>query len=132
LGIRIEATFSALAEALADPPAGEMASQHELAALRRSLEEADRRLVLVDALLAEAPEDSDPGVLLCLQKLRRARADAASESEAVLSGVRQLRIPVGLLALAGDALPVRERWVELWARLAALDELSNLEGTYGP
>ncbi len=125
---RIESAFDALATALADPAAGDVASVGELAALRRSLVEADRRLALVDGLLAEAPSDPDPAVEASLARLRRARAHAASEAEAVLSGVLQLRIQVGLLALAGDALPVRERLVELRARVAALDELSGLEG----
>jgi hypothetical protein len=131
LGTRIAGAFAALADALDDPSAGGMASAVELAALRRSLEEADRRLALVDTLLAEAPQDSDPGVSHSLQRLRRARAHAASEAEAVLSGVLQLRIQVGLLALAGDALPVRERLLELRARVAALDELTGLESAHG-
>ncbi len=132
LGARIETAFSALAAALSDPSAAEMASQAELHALRRSLVEADRRLALVDGLLNEAPADPDPGVAHSLERLRRARAHAASEAEAVLSGVLQLRIQVGLLALAGDALPVRERLLELRARVAALDELTGLEDSHGP
>ena len=127
LGPRIAGTFTALEEALEDPSVGEMASHQELAALRRALEEADRRLALVDTLLAEAPDDPDPGVVRSLQRLRRARAHSESEAQAVLSGVLQLRIQVGLLALAGDALPVRERLQELRARVAALDEVTGLE-----
>lgn len=132
LGDRIDGAFRALNAALADPAAEEMASQEDLASLRDALVEADRRLALVDVLLREAPEDGDAGVARSLQRLRRARRHAASEAEAVLSGVLQLRIQVGLLALAGDAVPVRERLLELRARVAALDELSGLEDSHGP
>ncbi len=131
LAERIATAFASLEEALDDPSAGDVASQQELASLRRALEEADRRLDLVDRLLAEAPEGAAEGVERSHPRLRRARAHAASEAEAVLSGVLQLRIQVGLLALAGDTLPVRERLSELRARVAALDELAGLERVDG-
>jgi len=126
LGRRIDAAFDSLTEALADPSAEQVANHGELSALRSSLVEADRRLALVDTLLAEAPSDGPEDLRGSLTRLRAARAHAASEAEAVLSGVLQLRIQVGLRALAGDTVEVSGRLTELRARLSALDELGQL------
>jgi hypothetical protein len=59
--------------------------------------------------------------------LRRARTSAAAEVEAVLEGIVQLRLQIGLRSLAGNSVPVRERLRDLRARLAAVDELAQLE-----
>jgi hypothetical protein len=59
--------------------------------------------------------------------LRRAREHAHRELEAVLAGLLQLRVQLGLFTLAGESEPVRERLAELEARVAALAELSSVE-----
>lgn len=121
---RIEQVLDALDTTLRDPAAGDLAGDEDLVGLRASLLQADERLALVDKLLAE--DASDPWIARDLDALRTARDHAMAEVEAVLSGVVQLRIQVGLLALAGNAAPVRDRLRELRGRIGALEEVSRL------
>ncbi len=117
---RIDTCFTALRTALADPSATGIVTADELVSLEQALRRADGRIGMVDRLLAEEALRADP---LAVQ-LERARGLAADEIEAVLRGVVQLRVQVGLVALAGDTLPVRERLRELGARVRAIEEIS--------
>jgi hypothetical protein len=92
----------------------------ELVALDAALRRADARIATVDRLLGEEALRGDP----LAAQLERARDFAADEVEAVLRGVVQLRVQVGLVALAGDTVPVRDRMRELAARVRAIEELS--------
>jgi hypothetical protein len=117
---RIHGAFSALRAALADPGAAGVIGPDELTTLEASLHRADARIGMVDRLLAEEALRADP----LSAQLDRARGHAVDEVEAVLRGVVQLRVQVGLLALAGDTAPVRERLQELGARVRAIEEIS--------
>lgn len=117
---RISAAFAALRGALSEPAAASVVSPDELVALEGALRRADARIAMVDRLLQEDALSQDP----LSAQLTRARGHAADEVEAVLRGVVQLRVQVGLVALAGDTLPVRDRMRELGARVSALEELS--------
>ena len=117
---RIEACFGALRAALADPVAAGVVTAEELVALEAALRRADARIATVDRLLGEEALRGDP----LAAQLERARDFAADEVEAVLRGVVQLRVQVGLVALAGDTVPVRGRMRELAARVRAIEELS--------
>lgn len=118
---RIHTVFSALEQALQDPLAKELIQLQELEDLKRSLLHVDARIGMVDRLLA------DPMVAENGEALRRARAKAASELEASLMEVIQLRVQLGLVALAGDTAPVRARMGALSARVRALEELGLVE-----
>lgn len=113
---RIAEVFRALEATLEDPAAGEVPWDADLTGLRAALQRTDERLGLVDRLLAETP--SEP--------LRQARERACSEIEAVLEEVVQLRVQIGLAALAGNACSVRERLGELLLRAKALDEVTGI------
>jgi hypothetical protein len=117
---RIQDTFTALTSAMRDPAAEGLANAAELATLRASLLTVDARIGMVDRLLDDEGLRGDP----LGERLRDARGHAAAEVEAVLKGVVQLKLQVGLLALVGDTLPVRERMRELGARVRALEEIS--------
>jgi hypothetical protein len=117
---RITSCFAALRAALAEPTTASVIDTAEVAALHQALLRADARIAMVDRLLAEEALRADP----LADQLQRARAFAADEVEGVLRGVVQLRVQVGLVALAGDTLPVRERMRELGARVAAIEEIS--------
>ena len=119
---RIESAFAALREVLVDPAAGEVPWAADLDGLRQVLLRSDERLALVDGLLADA-DDSVEGAAA---QLRSARAHTAGEIEAVLAEVAQLRLQVGLVALAGNAEAVRERLGELVNRARALDEVASI------
>lgn len=125
---RIRACFSALAASAAE--AGGALPQAEMAALMASLYRADERLAMVDRLLEsdglaqlEGAGGADE-LRRSLETLRTARAHAAGEIEAVLAGVLQLRVQLGIQALAGDRQPVRERLREMTARVHALEEVT--------
>lgn len=122
---RIASTFQALSEALGDPVAAPVPWRADALALREVLEAADHRLVLVDRLLATT-DDHDPVVARSRGALTAARAHAASEIEAVLGGLVELRLQIGMLALAGDSEPVRDRLAALQARARALAEVDAL------
>jgi hypothetical protein len=123
---RIEAAFGALAAALANPAAAPLAWEGEASALREALHAADQRIVLVDGLLSGVDATGDAAVDASRAALVRARDHAAAEIEAVLAGVVELRLQVGLLALAGDPVPVRDRLRGLRARARALAEVDTL------
>jgi hypothetical protein len=115
---RIQTAFASLERTLADPAAGEVPWDADLTGLREALLRTDERLGLVDRLLAESgPARADA--------LVGARARTGAEIEAVLDEVVQLRLQIGLAALAGDAASVRERLTELLARARALDEVAT-------
>jgi hypothetical protein len=118
----IDAAFARTADVLAlDLPDGQWLA--DLDAVRLSLQRVDARLALVDRILAEEADERDLG------RLRAARARSADEVEGVLSGVGQLRVQVGLLALSdvSDNVPstVFERLSALRGRARALEELSS-------
>lgn len=117
---RIDTCFTALRGALRDPSVIDIVSAEELVSLEQALRRADGRIGMVDRLLAEEALRADP----LAAQLDRARGHAADEIESVLRGVVQLRVQVGLVALAGDTLPVRERMRELSARVRAIEEIS--------
>lgn len=127
LGARIDRTLDALLDTLRDPAAGDVAWVGEVDGLRDALHRADERLALVDRLLAEEPTARDAVVTAQLDALRHARARAAAEIEALLAGVVQLRLQIGMLALAGNQAPVRDRLRELHHRASALDELARMQ-----
>lgn len=103
----------------------------QLDKLATSLHRADHRLARIDRLLHETQTQrqvaSDASLEAAIARLCHARDHAARELEAVLSGLVSLRIQLGLFALAGESEPVRERLVELEARVAALAELSSID-----
>jgi hypothetical protein len=130
LGPRIADSVQALRTTLDDPAAAPMDGPDDLDGLIGALYRADERLALVDRLLESVTPDRGPtgGALAqSLAELRRARAAATAEVEAVLEGLAQLRIQIGLRSLAGNSVPVRERLRDLRARLAAVDELADLD-----
>ena len=122
LGARIHEVFRALDAALADPAAVGLPVRSDVDGLREALLRADQRLGLADRLLREVT-DADPDVARSRGTLADARAHAAAEIEAVLSGVVQVRLQIGLLALAGDAGGVAERLRQLRARVTAIEEV---------
>jgi hypothetical protein len=121
---RIDESFRLLDTALADPSSHGLALGDDLRGLRESLGRADGRLILVDRLIADEPAVADAEVRASFASLRDARAHAVTEIEGVLSGLVRLRVQIGMLALAGDATPIRERLRELGARVRALEEVS--------
>jgi hypothetical protein len=126
---RILAAFAALESTLADPAARGVVEPAELEALRRSLLSVDARLGMVERLLG------DPAVARAgeatVQPLKVARESTLAELDAALGELVQLRVQLGLVALAGDSAPVRGRLSALTARVRALDELSRIGGSSG-
>jgi hypothetical protein len=130
LGPRIARSVAALRSTLEDPAAAPVDGPDDLEGLVSALGRADERLALVDRLIESVTPERTPasGALAqSLADLQRARANVAAEVEAVLEGLAQLRIQIGLRSLAGDGVPVRERLRDLRARLAAVDELAELD-----
>lgn len=137
LHARILETIAALRAAMAEPGAECLALPGDLASLTDDLHRADERLAMVDRLLASVGRDGAisgmqgpgvaPEVLQGIDELRRARAASCSQIAAVLDGVVQLRLQIGLRSLAGNNVPVQERLRDLRSRLAALDELAAME-----
>lgn len=117
---RIQRAFADLLAAMRDPAAASLTSEEEMQRLRTSLCAVDARVGMVDRLLDDDGLREDP----LGDRLREARGHAAAEIEGVLRGLVQLKLQMGLLALVGDTLPVRERMRELGARVRALEELS--------
>lgn len=120
LAARIHASFAEVEAAVRDPAAAGLVTPGELVGLKASLLAVDQRLGMVDRLLAGADVEADP----VAERLRTARGHAAAEIDAVLRGLVQLKLQVGLVALMGDTVPVRDRMRELGARVKALEELS--------
>ncbi|MCB9745539.1 MAG: hypothetical protein H6740_23370 [Alphaproteobacteria bacterium] len=128
LGARIEQAFAALSRALAEDGGVDEAVLADLTALRSAVDAADRRLLRVDRLLSEEDALESEALAETRAQLTQARGHAQREIEAVLTEVLQLRIQVGLLALAGEGRPARERLQQLRARVRALDEVHGLGG----
>jgi len=131
---RIDACMRALSEGLAETVEAGGSSLIDAAALARlaeALHQADGRIARVDRLLRETEAQRalvrDASVDGAIARLRSAREHAHAELEAVLAGLLQLRVQLGLFTLAGESEPVRERLAELQARVAALAELSSVE-----
>ncbi len=105
--------------ALDEPGVAGLVSSGDLAAISRALRAADARVGTVDRMLA------DPAIRLAEQgtRLVSARQTAAAELEAVLKGLVQLRVQLGLVALVGETAPVQDRLRELSARLGAIEEV---------
>ena len=116
---RIDRVFDSLLETLEDPASDDVPWAAQALARRAALHQADTRLAFVDRVLADADDGTDGAA----QSLREARAHAAAEVDAVLSAVAQLRLQVGLLALAGDAVPVQAQLESLMGRANALLEV---------
>ncbi|MBL4687059.1 MAG: hypothetical protein JKY37_20860 [Nannocystaceae bacterium] len=125
LAARIEQCARELRATMADPAAADVPVVDDLDDLVRDLQQADERLGMVDALVADVGGAS-PAVA-GLEALRGARARAAAEVEAVLDGMVELRLSIGLRSLAGNAVPVQDRLVDLRARLGALDEIAQFD-----
>jgi hypothetical protein len=131
---RIDTCMRALADGLAEtlesggPP---LIDGAQLTKLADALHRVDGRIARVDRLLNETGAQRelvrDASVEAAIAQLRSAREHAHHELEAVLAGLLQLRLQLGLFALAGESEPVRERLAELEARVAALAELSSVE-----
>ena len=128
LHARIVGVVTALREAMRDPCAAGLHLPEDLDLLVEQLHRADERLQMVDRLLASTAPDAGraPGVAQGIAQLQHARAATAAEIEAVLDGVVQLRLQIGLRSLAGNSVPVQERLRDLRSRLAAIDELAAM------
>jgi hypothetical protein len=131
---RIDACIAGLQHALDEQLAGApLIDAAALLKLRGSLYRADHRIAQVDRLLGEARATAlteharDVTLEAAIARLSEARNLAAHELEAVLAGLLSLRVQLGLFALAGESEPVRARFGELEARVAALAELSSIE-----
>jgi hypothetical protein len=129
---RIDACVTGLRQGLHEELVGApLIEATQLDKLAKSLHRADHRLARIDRLLLETRTQrhvtSDHALEAAIARLCHAREHAARELEAVLAGLVSLRIQLGLFALAGESEPVRERLVELEARVAALAELSSIE-----
>jgi hypothetical protein len=131
---RIDACVRTLGEGLAETPNTDgptLIDAQQLAKLAEALHAADGRIARVDRLLRETEAQRelirDAAVEAAITRLRSAREHAHRELEAVLAGLVQLRVQLGLFTLAGESEPVRERLAELEARVAALAELSSVE-----
>lgn len=127
---RILQAMAALRDAMNEPGADVLASSGDVDPLTDDLLRADARLVEADRLLAaviSGGQASNPGVAEGAAALRNARAAAAAQIEAVLDGAVQLRLQIGLRSLAGNAVPVSERLRDLRGRLAAIEELVQVE-----
>lgn len=122
---RIRRCADDLRSTMADPAADGLVVVEDLDELVADLERADERLGLVDRLLADVGANTRPSA--GLQALRAARARAAAEVEAVLDGMVELRLSIGLRSLAGNTVPVHERLQDLRARLGAVQDLTDLE-----
>lgn len=126
----IDRVFSALRAALSVDGPIDAALADQLDALLAALHQADARVSAVDALLAEPNGDlaDHPGVKQAQAALREGRSRARGEIEQVLAEVVQLRLHLGLHALAGAPGEVRERLSALEARTRAAHEVNALPG----
>ena len=116
---QIKKHMADLQTALTEPGVDGLLSTDDLAAISRALHAADARVGTVDRML------TDPAIRQAEQgdRLEAARAVAAAEVEAVLKGLVQLRVQLGLVALMGETAPVQDRIRALSARLSAMDEV---------
>jgi hypothetical protein len=127
----IDATLRHTLAALATVPGADLST--ELKALQSALHLADQRIQVVDKILAHELGGAEARVQdragrVNADRLRAARAAAADELLAVLAGLSEVRMQVGLMALSelslGDATAVRDRLGELRARVSAMEELA--------
>lgn len=125
LSDRIAGCAKDLRSTMADPRAENIVVVEDLDELVADLHRADQRVGMVDALVADVRASSGdaPG----LATLLSARARAAAEVEAVLQGMVELRLSIGLRSLAGNSVPVQERLGDLRARLGALNEITEFD-----
>ena len=125
LSDRIAGCAKDLRSTMADPRAENVVVVEDLDELVADLHRADQRVGMVDALVADVRASSEgaPG----LGALLSARARAAAEVEAVLQGMVELRLSIGLRSLAGNSVPVQERLDDLRARLGALNEITEFD-----
>lgn len=125
LSERIARCAEDLRSTMADPRAENVVVVDDLDELVADLHRADQRVGMVDALVADVRASSGdaPG----LTALQSARGRAAAEVEAVLEGMVELRLSIGLRSLAGNSVPVQERLGDLRARLGALDEIAAFD-----
>lgn len=114
---RIDAEIAAVAGVLADPRV-QADGTTDLDALREALHRADGRIALADRLCAGGDSAG-------FAALREARGRAAAEVDGVLTSLADLRAQLGVVALRGEVLPIRERLSALSGRVAALDEVSR-------
>lgn len=127
---RIERCVDDLRRTMDDPAADGLLVLDDLDGLVADLARADQRLGLVDRLLSEVESPTSP--LPGLQALQAARMRAIAEVEAVLDGMVELRLSIGLRSLAGNTVPVHERLRDLRARLGAVEEMTHLDLELGP
>jgi hypothetical protein len=122
---RIEQAFLALRSVIGEV-GNSSVEPSDLDGLQAALHRADERVALVDRWIARELSARDGAGVEALQA---ARDRAVSEIEAVLAGLAQLRLQIGLLTLAGpqDA-SVRDQLQGLQARVAALEEVGRLQG----
>jgi hypothetical protein len=123
---RIEQAFVALRSVIGEV-GGHSVELSDLDGLRAALRRADERVALVDRwIVRELAARDGAGV----ETLQAARDRAVSEIEAVLAGLAQLRLQIGLLTLAGPQdSSVREQLQALQARVAALEEVGSVHGS---
>lgn len=121
LNARIDRAVDDLATTLRDPLVG-WDAPGDLELLRAALRRAGERVGWIDELLASTDgSDGDSRT-----ELVDARARAAGEVDAVLAGLTQLRLQVGLRMLQGDTTPIRARLTELHDRIQVMDEVQRL------
>ncbi|MCA9686182.1 MAG: hypothetical protein KC457_28690 [Myxococcales bacterium] len=136
--VRIDGCLSALHHTLHEEPlrSASPVGYEQIDKLGAALHRADRRLARIDRLIDETEIQrrqiggDEVGVALvaeALASLRRAREHSRAELDAVLAGLLQLRVQLGLYTLAGEGEGVRERLAEIEARVAALAELSSVD-----
>jgi len=127
---RIRRCAADLRTTMADPAADGLVVVEDLDELIADLERADERLGMVDRLLDDVGASARPSA--GLEALRAARTRAVGEVEAVLDGMVELRLSIGLRSLAGNTVPVHERLQDLRARLGAVEDMTDLELQLGP
>jgi len=120
-GARIHAVINALLTSVSASP-DSAALARELGPLADALLAADQRLAGADALLASTPDTS----VAAYHHLVEARSRAAADIEEVLTAIVELRLHIGLLALAGNTAGVREQLTALRQRASALAEVHRL------
>jgi hypothetical protein len=119
----IEAAFSRLEDAIRHSPGPPPDWKAGLATLRASLLRADERLAIADRILAEPAGEGLQSSVLRRHERRQA---TATQIAAVLDEIGRLRLQLGLVALDGEALPLREAMQQLLQRARALDEVEQL------
>lgn len=117
LAEEIDACLAALHRTLADPAAQDLQVDTDLEGLQDALRAADARLALVDRVLSDAPAGLAAG------EVRAARAAGEKAVRGVIDEVHQLRLQVGMAAMAGGHELLAQRLADVAARAATLSEL---------